>query len=122
MLAGLRFLGESPTVLQWVHHDLKPRNMVVDETLAWQPLDIVHDAPIALVSIFGESSRSFRSLLSLKSPFRRSETILLVVVYSWILLVNLLRAWVSKKHIISPPKNIFGLKNNILGSKKQYYS
>jgi len=31
MFTGLRFLGENPTDTKWVHHDLKPQNMVVDD-------------------------------------------------------------------------------------------
>ena len=31
MLRGLRLLGESKTDRQWVHHDLKPMNMVYNE-------------------------------------------------------------------------------------------
>ncbi|CAK9071063.1 unnamed protein product [Durusdinium trenchii] len=34
MLLGLRFLAESQTDTQWVHHDLKPQNMVVTDDTA----------------------------------------------------------------------------------------
>lgn len=34
MLEGLRFLSESPGDVQWVHHDLKPQNMVVNDQTA----------------------------------------------------------------------------------------